>query len=172
MPTVLVVQALRNFVISRSSGPSAACSRSHAHRFFAAVACRLPSLTVCEPFALADFVSGSSVRRAPKGLAFGLSPASSRARLVWMRFARVPLFALLDLCVSSLRRGHADLLCIVPSFTDDPRRESDFACVPLLEVLVGDPHTHADEDLVGHLRLEGLRGICMHIYIYIYIYIY
>ena len=33
------------------------------------------------------------------------------------------LFTLLALCVSSLRRGHADLLCIVPSLTDDPRRE-------------------------------------------------
>ena len=31
---------------------------------------------------------------------------------------------LLDLCVSSLRRGHANLLCIVPIVTDDPRRES------------------------------------------------
>ena len=27
-------------------------------------------------------------------------------------------------CVSSLRRGHANLLCIVPILTDDPRRES------------------------------------------------
>ena len=33
-------------------------------------------------------------------------------------------FTLLDLCVSSLRRGHANLLCIVPVLTDDPRRES------------------------------------------------
>jgi hypothetical protein len=32
---------------------------------------------------------------------------------------------LLDLCVSSLRRGHANLLCIVPILTDDPRKESD-----------------------------------------------
>ena len=31
---------------------------------------------------------------------------------------------LLDLCVSSLRRGHANLLCIVPILSDDPRRES------------------------------------------------
>ena len=31
---------------------------------------------------------------------------------------------LLDLCVSSLRRGYANLLCIVPILTDDPRRES------------------------------------------------
>ena len=34
------------------------------------------------------------------------------------------LFTLLDLCVSSLRRDHANLLCIVPILTDDPRRES------------------------------------------------
>ena len=30
-----------------------------------------------------------------------------------------------DLCVSSLRRGHANLPCIVPILTDDPRRESN-----------------------------------------------
>ena len=34
------------------------------------------------------------------------------------------MVTLLDLCVSSLRRGHANLLCIVPIVTDDPRRES------------------------------------------------
>ena len=34
------------------------------------------------------------------------------------------LFTLLDVCVSCLRRGHANLLCIVPMSTDDPRRES------------------------------------------------
>ena len=34
------------------------------------------------------------------------------------------LFTLLDACVSSLRRGHADIICIVPSLTYDPRRES------------------------------------------------
>ena len=37
---------------------------------------------------------------------------------------------LLDLCVSSLRRGHANLLCIVPILTDDPRRESKRGRVP------------------------------------------
>ena len=31
---------------------------------------------------------------------------------------------LLDLCVSSLCRGHANLLCIVPILTDVPRKES------------------------------------------------
>ena len=33
------------------------------------------------------------------------------------------MFTLLDLCGSSLRWGHANLLCIVPMSTDDPRRE-------------------------------------------------
>jgi hypothetical protein len=44
------------------------------------------------------------------------------------------LFTLLDLCVSSLRRGHANLLCIVPILTDDPRRESDYYCNSLVSI--------------------------------------
>ena len=39
-------------------------------------------------------------------------------------FSLINMFTLLDLCASSLRRGHANLLCLVPSLTDDPRRES------------------------------------------------
>ena len=38
------------------------------------------------------------------------------------------LGTLLDLCVSSLRRGHANLLCIVPFLSDDPRKESIADC--------------------------------------------
>jgi len=34
------------------------------------------------------------------------------------------LFTRLDLRVSSLRRGHANILCLVPILTDDPRGES------------------------------------------------
>ena len=34
------------------------------------------------------------------------------------------MFTLLDLCASSLRRGNANLLCIVPILSDDPREES------------------------------------------------
>ena len=34
------------------------------------------------------------------------------------------MVTLLDLCVSSLRRGRVNLLCTVPTLTDDPRRES------------------------------------------------
>ena len=37
---------------------------------------------------------------------------------------RLKLITLLDLCMSSLRRGHANILCIVPILTDDPRSES------------------------------------------------
>ena len=33
-------------------------------------------------------------------------------------------FTILDVRVSSLRRGHAHIVCIVPILTDDPRRES------------------------------------------------
>ena len=36
----------------------------------------------------------------------------------------IVLLTLLDLCASSLRRSHANLLCIVPSLTEDSRRES------------------------------------------------
>ena len=42
------------------------------------------------------------------------------------KFARC-LFAVALLCVSSLRRGRANLLCLAPSLADDPRRESNFA---------------------------------------------
>ena len=48
----------------------------------------------------------------------------------------ISLFTLLDLCVSSLRRGHANLLCIVPILTDDPRREST-ASVIVITLLLG-----------------------------------
>ena len=51
------------------------------------------------------------------------------------------LFTLLDLCVcvSSLRRGHANILCIVPILTDDPRRESakSHGCARPVETLRG-----------------------------------
>ena len=52
--------------------------------------------------------------------------AAERRYHVKARSAKVKkkLCTLLDLCVSSLRRGHANLLCIVPILTDDPRRVS------------------------------------------------
>ena len=42
---------------------------------------------------------------------------------------RPHLFTLLDVCVSSLRRSHVHLLCIVPSLTDDPRMESEYGLI-------------------------------------------
>ena len=42
----------------------------------------------------------------------------------WGREAR-GMFTLLDVCLSSLRRGHANLLRVAPMVPDDPRRESE-----------------------------------------------
>ena len=56
------------------------------------------------------------------------SPQRSRGpRLGWdgAGFSTVPkLFTLLDFCMSSFRRGHANIICVVPMLADDPRRES------------------------------------------------
>ena len=60
------------------------------------------------------------------------------------------MVTLLDLCVSSLRRGHANLLCIVPILTDDPRRESNWPwCFR--------GHTKEIKVLVHVKRFVGLR---------------
>ena len=52
------------------------------------------------------------------------------------------LFTLLDLCVSSLRRGRANIFCIVPISTDDPRRESKY----LKQVCIVTTSTHHRND--------------------------
>ena len=73
---------------------------------------------------------GSLIRTSPKEWFF-FPPAPARW-ILWKERSNAgarehitkKLFTLLDLCVSSLRRGHANLLCIVPILTDDPRRES------------------------------------------------
>ena len=50
---------------------------------------------------------------------------SARSRWAGLREVRLMVFVtILDMCMSSLRRGHANILCIVPILTDDPRRES------------------------------------------------
>ena len=64
----------------------------------------MPQSSICSP-------------RRVSGMAPTLQGGSSKRN-------KKKLFTLLDLCVSSLRRGHANLLCIVPILTDDPRRES------------------------------------------------
>ena len=68
-------------------------------------------------------VHGTQSRKAENGKS---SPITAGC---YLRPTRVlpekKLCTLLDLCVSSLRRGHANLLCIVPILTDDPRRVSE-----------------------------------------------
>ena len=50
--------------------------------------------------------------------------------LVFARTAKSKkISTLLDLCVSSLRRGHANLLCAIPNLTDNPRRVSNKICL-------------------------------------------
>ena len=79
------------------------------------------------------------------------------------------LFTLLDLCMSSLRRGHADLLCIVPTLPEDPRRESETKSdrlhrasppLPSLGHVSGHPGAAVAEDLEleGHREPGRLRG--------------
>ena len=62
------------------------------------------------------------------GPSAGTEVARLRKWHVWCLLVVYPraakLFTLLDVCVSSLRRGHANIVCIVPMLTDDPRRES------------------------------------------------
>ena len=52
---------------------------------------------------------------------------------IHIHICSITLFTLLDLRVSSLRSGHANPLCTVPTLTDDPRRESEFVCAFDLE---------------------------------------
>ena len=53
-----------------------------------------------------------------------LQVASPLGRATRPRRTSPACATLLDLCVSSLRRGHANLLCIAPILTDDSRTES------------------------------------------------
>ena len=59
---------------------------------------------------------------------------------------------LLDLCVSSLRRGHANLLCIVPILTDDPRRESNGLAVARAREL---RNKHVHEHMRAHKQTRA-----------------
>ena len=63
-------------------------------------------------------------RQLDPGQVYDISIASETEWRLFQVNLQKKLDTLLDLCVSSLRRGHANLLCIVPILTDDPRRES------------------------------------------------
>ena len=45
-----------------------------------------------------------------------------------VRKEKLKIDFLLELCVSSLRRGHANLLCIVPSLMDASKASPEAAC--------------------------------------------
>ena len=82
-------------------------------------------------------------------------------------FVTLSFFTRLDLCVSSLRRGHANLLCVVPISTDDPRRESQrflFCC--LLTAYVEPMWIY----IYIYIHIYIYRCICIS-YVYTYIYI-
>ena len=81
------------------------------------------------------------------------------------------LFTLLDLCVSSLRRGHANLLCISPILTDDPRRESSFyfvyhiGCIHVCVCVSLSLSTYIH---IIHIYLSIYLSLSIYIYMYIH----
>ena len=78
------------------------------------------------PRLAAAAITRSQIERKRAGPQSAQRPCLARDAPSKMRGQREKEFVtLLDLCVSSLRRGHANLLCIVPILTDDPRRESE-----------------------------------------------
>ena len=85
----------------------------------------------------------------------------------WLRTA-LKLLSLLDVCVSSLRRGHANLLCIVPMLTDDLRRESSG---PRAMMSLAARWMSQTSSTWRRLSLSICVYIYNHITTYIYIYI-
>ena len=77
----------------------------------------------------------------------------------------VVINVLFDLYVSSLRRGHASFLCIVPSLTDDLRRESSFVVATACGCLL------FTSCVVTFICCGGFVVFVYGLYIYIYIYI-
>ena len=68
--------------------------------------------------------SETKVKRAVKGR-WRITERDNREENQWWRWSQNEKKVIHSrLCVSSLRRGHANLLCIVPIFADDPRLPS------------------------------------------------
>ena len=70
---------------------------------------------------------------------------------------------LLYLCVSSLRRGHANLLCIVSIVTGDPRRESrlrDASCYLIVDWFICRKSHNATLRRLIALNCITLSGFC------------
>ena len=71
------------------------------------------------------------------------------------RAAAKKLVTLLDLCVSSLRRGHANLLCIVPILTDDLLRGS------IYDSTTGEELLTLHDVCVSSLRMGHANILCV-----------
>ena len=83
------------------------------------------------------------------------------------------MFTLLELCASCLRRGHANLLCIVPILTDDPRRESNNVLLfryVMLQIPISKGDTPCELSRLAWVVCFNLQ-IAIRVYIYIYIYL-
>ena len=85
------------------------------------------------------------------------------------------LFTLLDLCVSSLRRGHANLLCVVPILRDDPRRRCQGLYYIIIYYVVSYYiiYYYCNNNIIIcvslSLSISLSLSLCVCIYIYIYI---
>ena len=82
---------------------------------------------------------------------------------------------LLDLCVSCLRRGRANLLCIVPILTYDPRRESESrnTYYDTMSYTIIYQHTlylYISLSIYIYIYIERERETYTYMYVYIYIY--
>ena len=84
------------------------------------------------------------------------------------------MFTLLDLCVSSLSRGHANLLCIVPILTDDPRRESELIYIYIYNITIDNNSMISIKHTSNHIKHKTINNntIIIHVYIHMYICIY
>ena len=99
----------------RAEYPNQLDYSGHVDLFFATLLCMFVAMFLPAGLWRSGFYRRHSYKHLPLQFAAGRPDWGSTKKL----------FTLLDLCVSSLRRGHANLLCIVPILTDDPRRESE-----------------------------------------------
>ena len=92
---------------------------------------------------------------------FALSQQRQRHTTVFCR-----LLTLLDLCSSSLRRAHANILCTVPMLADDTRSESKTNRQSVYIYIYIHTYMHT------YIRAYIHTYTCLYVYIYIYIYMY
>ena len=91
------------------------------------------------------YMYGCTTRPTPRCIRGTLDPSHAPGMPTpCTQTASLKVLTLLDVCVSSLHRGHANFLSIVRILTDDPRRES--GCTQTASLIAyapasGDPYT-------------------------------